>query len=494
MNLCYDYNDKYCINRKEKENKMERNQKDKIAALKLISEEIIQATYRSLLLEMRFIDVALGQLKAKSTENVEYLGTNGKFIYYNPLELVKRYHKIPNKVTHDILHTLLHCVFKHLFLKKSYLPYWDLACDITIEQLISTIKVPCIKYLHPKKEKILQEIEGIVDQFTPQNVMTYLQLKNLTDEHFQQLVEVFETDDHDVWHNSENSRGNSGENGEGSEVASEGSSGGGNGEVDIISISMEEMEKIWSNISRAIELNMISFHKQQGNMAGSFQQKLKQINREPYDYSKFLKKFAQLQEVTKVNHDEFDYIFYTYGLNMYENMPLIEPLEYKDSHVIKDFVIAIDTSGSTSGEIVQKFLQKTYNMLKSTESFSQTINLYIIQCDAQIQEVAHIKSELELDQYIKNLTIKGLGGTDFRPVFGYMRKLLEEKAFTKLKGLIYFTDGYGTFPKEKTPYETAFVFVVPEDYENVTVPPWAMKVLLTENEIKEFKEDKLFNQ
>lgn len=39
-------------------------------------------------------------------------------------------------------------------------------------------------------------------------------------------------------------------------------------------------------------------------------------------------------------------------------MLLIEPLEYKEDKVIKDFVIAIDTSGSCAGELVKKFLNK----------------------------------------------------------------------------------------------------------------------------------------
>lgn len=466
---------------------MKRSEKDKEAAVKLVSEKIIQTAYRTLLLEMRYIDVALAKLKAKPSLRVEYIGTNGSTLFYNELEVVKRYQKIPNRVTHDILHCLLHCVFKHLFYKNAKLPGWDLACDITVQQLISTIKAPGIQYIHPLKEKELAKIANVVDQFTPQNVMAYLQLSALTGEDLTALEEVFYVDDHEVWHEPEQPKGGQGQGG-GLIVIGEGQ-GDEQSSCNIVGIpiSMEELEKIWSNISLTIEVNMASFQKKQGIMAGNLQQQLKQLNREPYDYSKFLKKFAQLQEVTKVNHDEFDYIFYTYGLNMYENMPLIEPLEYKDSHVIKDFVIAIDTSGSTSGKIVQTFLQKTYNILKSTESFSSIINLYIIQCDARIQEVAHIKNQEQLDDYIQNLVIKGLGGTDFRPVFGYVRKLLEEKAFTKLKGLIYFTDGYGTFPTEKTPYDTAFVFIVAEDYENVTVPPWAMKVLLTENEIKEFK-------
>ena len=46
-----------------------------------------------------------------------------------------------------------------------------------------------------------------------------------------------------------------------------------------------------------------------------------------------------------------------------------------------------------------------------------------------------------------------------------------------LKGLIYFTDGYGTFPVKKPPYETACVFMK-EDYRDVDVPPWAIKLII----------------
>ena len=47
------------------------------------------------------------------------------------------------------------------------------------------------------------------------------------------------------------------------------------------------------------------------------------------------------------------------------------------------------------------------------------------------------------------MKIKGLGGTDFRPVFNLVDKLILDKEFTNLKGLIYFTDGYGDFPAQK---------------------------------------------
>lgn len=80
------------------------------------------------------------------------------------------------------------------------------------------------------------------------------------------------------------------------------------------------------------------------------------------------------------------------------------------------------------------------------------------------------------------MQIRGLGGTDFRPVFEYVEKLRREKEFVNLKGLIYFTDGYGTFPEKKTDYYTAFVFV-DDEYNNPEVPVWAMKLVLQKEEI-----------
>jgi predicted metal-dependent peptidase len=141
-----------------------------------------------------------------------------------------------------------------------------------------------------------------------------------------------------------------------------------------------------------------------GDKAGSLLQNLGEVNRERYDYKSFLKKFAVMGEAMKINDDEFDYVFYTYGLKLYKKMPLIEPLEYKDVKKIRDFAIIIDTSGSVQGELVQTFINKTYNILKETESFFSKINLYIIQCDAEVQEAVKITSQEEFEEYIRVLS------------------------------------------------------------------------------------------
>ena len=242
------------------------------------------------------------------------------------------------------------------------------------------------------------------------------------------------------------------------------------------------LEESWKTISERMQVDAETFGKQRGDLAGTFLQNLKEVNREKYDYTSFLKKFSVLGEAMKTSDDEFDQIFYTYGLKLYEKMPLVEPLEYKEVKRIREFVIAIDTSGSVAGEEVQAFVQKTYNILKSTESFFAKINLHIIQCDADIQEHVKITSGEEFDEYLKNMKLHGFGGTDFRPVFQKVDELIKEKEFRNLKGLIYFTDGYGVFPERKPNYDTAFVFVR-DNYEIPEVPPWAIKLILEKEDI-----------
>ncbi len=38
-------------------------------------------------------------------------------------------------------------------------------------------------------------------------------------------------------------------------------------------------------------------------------------------------------------------------MELYGNMPLVEPLEYKETDRVRDFVIAIDTSESVRGRL-----------------------------------------------------------------------------------------------------------------------------------------------
>ena len=201
-----------------------------------------------------------------------------------------------------------------------------------------------------------------------------------------------------------------------------------------------------------------------------------------YNYTEFLKRFGIHSETIRLSEEEFDNNYYTYGLDLYGDIPLIEPLEYRDKKNIRDFVIAIDTSGSVKGEIVQKFVQHTHDVLAAQNSFDTIINLYIIQCDDEIRDVEVIKSPDDFERYFIDKEIKGLGRTDFRPVFEYVGKLLEERRLTDLRGVLYFTDGMGKFPEKAPGYDVAFI-IHNDSMRDVWVPDWAMKIEMQGEEI-----------
>lgn len=356
--------------------------------------------------------------------------------------------------------------------------YWDLACDIAVEHVITELGLKAVTTVRERQQaQYIAAVKHDLKHVTAEKIYSYLRQTVPDPAKVSEIRGLFYADNHEIWYMTVEEielkfgMAAGGQQGEGS------SENGSNA----VGISAA-MSSVWQTIAQRMQIDMETFGKQRGILPGAMAQNLAAVNREKYDYTAFLKKFAVMGEQMRINDDEFDYIFYTYGLKLYEKMPLVEPLEYKEVKAIKEFVIAIDTSGSTSGDLVQKFVQKTYNILKSTESFFSKINLHIIQCDADIQEDKKITCQEDFDEYLKTMKIRGLGGTDLRPVFEYVEQLRKNKEFTNLKGLIYFTDGYGEFPAKKPDYDTAFVFV-DDEYNNPDVPPWAIKLVLQKDEI-----------
>ena len=80
---------------------------------------------------------------------------------------------------------------------------------------------------------------------------------------------------------------------------------------------------------------------------------------------------------------------------------MIEPLEYRESKKVREFVIAIDTSASCDGEAVKAFLRKTYAILKSHDNFFTQINVHILQCDNQVQEDRKITGQEDLETFLR---------------------------------------------------------------------------------------------
>lgn len=444
---------------------------DKQEKVNKLAWDVLILSRNTLLVNLRFLDAALSQFEFFPIEESTLL-TDGKHILYNPRHILECYKTAKEIPVRDYLHMVMHCVFKHMYMDPTLnRPYWDLACDIAVENVITELRLNTVAA--PRERQQAQYIAAIKKELkhvTAEKIYSYLRQTVPDPNKIAEIRGLFYADNHEIWYMTV------------AEIEVRFGLSSGMGEDENGTESRAVMAAVWTGISERMQVDLETFGKQRGLLPGSLTQNLQAVNREKYDYTAFLKKFAVMGEAMKINDDEFDYIFYTYGLQLYEKMPLIEPLEYKEIKAIKEFVIAIDTSGSTSGELVQKFVQKTYNILKSTESFCTKINLHIIQCDADIQEDKKITCQEEFDEYLKTMKIHGLGGTDFRPVFQYVEQLRQNREFTNLKGLIYFTDGYGTFPTKKPDYDTAFVFI-DDDYNNPNVPSWAIKLVLQKDEI-----------
>lgn len=480
---------------------------------------VLNVSRNTLSIHLRFMNLAISRLRWLSIPDAvqeipmlqplldeTVLATEGTTIFYDPMGLCKLYAADKNNGPRAYMHLILHGVFRHFEVKPSVLqPLWDLACDMAVEGVINDLNLP----MHTNAQaagqvQVLQQIAPRVNNLlTAEKLYTYLRMNPPSETEFTRLKRLFSPDNHALWYAptarvamaEEQAAGDNGGGTSGTSQRGQPNDGQpDDGQPEDASTAQAQaalsaLLQDWQHIAEQMQTDLETFHKQRGDEAGGMMQNLRAVNREKYDYTAFLKKFAVMGEAMRINDDEFDYVFYSYGMQLFpeKRMPLIEPLEYKDVKHIREFVIAIDTSGSVMGEQVQAFLQKTYNILQSTESFFSRINVHIIQCDADIQEDIKITSREDFDRYLQTMTIKGLGGTDFRPVFRRVDEMIQDGEFANLKGLIYFTDGYGLFPERMPAYKTAFVFVE-DGCEIPEVPVWAMRLVLTREEVEEMAE------
>lgn len=480
---------------------------------------ILNVSRNTLSIHLRFMNLAISRLRWLSIPDAvqempmlqplldeTVLATEGTTILYDPTALCKLYAADKNNGPRAYMHLILHGVFRHFEVKPSVLhPLWDLACDMAVEGVINDLNLPMLTNAQAAGQvQVLQQIAPRVNNLlTAEKIYAYLRMNPPSETEFARLKRLFSPDNHALWYaptarvamaekqaTVDNGGGTSGTSQRGQPDDDRPNDGqqedAGTAQAQA---ALSALLQDWQHIAEQMQTDLETFNKQRGDEAGGMMQNLRAVNREKYDYTAFLKKFAVMGEAMRINDDEFDYVFYSYGMQLFpeKRMPLIEPLEYKDVKRIREFVIAIDTSGSVMGEQVQAFLQKTYNILQSTESFFSRINIHIIQCDEDIQEDIKITSREEFDHYLQTMAIKGLGGTDFRPVFQRVDKMIREGEFANLKGLIYFTDGYGVFPERMPAYKTAFVFVE-DGCEIPEVPVWAMKLVLTREEVEEMAE------
>ena len=467
------------------------------------------------------MDLAVAALSGIPSKRTETVGTDGSSLFFLPDFLIKAYAENPQMILRGYFHLLLHCLYFHLQRPPQCEErLWNLACDIAVEQIVereikkwgnryhfnswneerreagekhltwkcektkspieeknekssqatnanqqrneksnlskekdyqSIKKDPNLRWSQAEKMKEIEEIRGYVwQQFTGHAASAQAVYESLQDAVFpyaiEQMEEAFCFDDHSLWKIPEEQQA--------------------------------EVRRKWEKIRKE---SGSGGSRMGGTSAGSgngnFQETLEIAKKSRGDYRKFLRQFAVLREELKLDQTSFDYIYYSYGMEHYGNIPLIEPLEYSEVNRLEELVIAIDTSGSCTSKMVEQFLAETYGILSEKENFFEKMNVYLIQCDCCIQNVKHITSRSDWEMCGKCVEIHGRGGTYFRPVFGYIEKLKQKRALKNLRALIYFTDGDGIYPEQRPEYETAFVSLG-KSKRQIYTPDWVWRMYI----------------
>ena len=423
--------------------------------LTAIGLEILQTARNELYLNLPYLDVALCSLDFQPGGGVTLsLATDGETLYYDGSFLSERYLRSRTAVDRAYLHVLLHCMLRHLWKKRGRAPeLWDLACDVAVESILDELDYPCLAGgFVPAKQKFYGECRAEMPVLTAEGIYRHLLRLDLPEYELARLQRTFLVDDHGLWDPDQQDQE-----------------------------QQKQREQKWQGVSEKTQTGLETVLAGKATGGEAVLEQIQVANRDDVDYRTFLRRFAVPREVMAVDGDAFDYIFYTYGLQLYGNMPLVEPPETKEEKRIEDFVIAVDTSMSTSGELVKAFLKETFGLLKTGESFFAKCNIAVMQCDDAVRDLTFLHSTDELDRFAACLTLTGGGGTDFRPAFAKIEELRRDGTLRDLQGVLYFTDGKGTYPTRRPPYETAFLFLEtgtpPPD-----TPPWAMRLVLSPEE------------
>lgn len=413
--------------------------------------DIINTSRNQLYMAMPYLDEALCALLPLPGGGVTVTAaTNGEELYYSGAYLADQFMRSSTLCSRLYLHMILHCILRHLIKKKGRDPVlWDLACDAAVESILDDLPYPCIKANpNPARQKFYGECLCSLKVLTAEGIYRVLLKEKRSEFELARLQRAFLMDDHGIWDMDGQDSSQSADN-----------------------------DSKWKDIASRVQTGMETALTQQANGGEAVLEQLRISARNDVDYRAFLRRFAAPREVIRSDHDAFDYIYYTYGLSHYGNMPLIEPPETREEKRIEDLVLVIDTSMSTSGELVREFLRCTYSILRSTETFTQRLNIHIIQCDDTVRSDVVIHSMEQLRKYMDNVSLSGGSATDFRPVFEHISALQKEGQFSSLRGLIYFTDGMGIYPSQRPDYETAFV-LLEEPPINYKMPPWAIRIVL----------------
>ena len=465
-----------------------------------LGNQIWSSVKTELLLSMRFMAPALSVLEIKRDMSTASVGTDAVSVLYNPNYVYKTYVEDPSKLNRTYLHMLMHCMFRHMYEadKFSDTELWDLACDIAVEHILDSMDYQCIyRVSSDLRERWYERLENELKVLTAEKLYRYFEEhcewlipdigrgdlteaesqneapdESIIDEDiWNRLVREFKLDDHGFWERLEDKKDEAQNQPDKPDIDMQ-------MQLRLRRANKKEVEEAWKDTAKRIKNDIASLGDEKSAESGSLKFYLKAETQEKVYFTDFLNQIAVVREEIRIDPDSFDYGLYNYGMEIYGNMPLIEENEYSETHKVDELVIAIDTSASCSEELVQTFLNETAGILRQSENFFREIHVHIIECDNKIQNDLVINHPEEMEHYADKFEVSGGYGTDFRPVFSYVDDLRKKGELKHLRGLMYFTDGFGDYPEKPTDYDTAFVYPSDKETGADKMPNWAIQLYI----------------
>lgn len=280
-----------------------------------LAREILVLSRNTLLVNLRFLDAALNMLELHPCEESTLL-TDGQYLIFNPQHVLESYKLAKEIPVRDYLHVVMHCVFQHMFMDPTLdRVYWDLACDITVENVIAELGLKSTAAAREQKQlQYLASLKKELKFLTAEKI--YAALRQIDTDHarINEIRALFYADNHEIWYMTDEQKAVA------YNLPDE------NSQNIRKKLNREALAQLWKDISERMKVDVDDFSELHGNIPGAMKQNLSAVNREKYDYYSFLKKFAVMGEMMKINDDEFDYVFYTYVCSFMRICPLLSRL------------------------------------------------------------------------------------------------------------------------------------------------------------------------
>lgn len=426
---------------------------------KKLAQEILQLSRRRISGENSLLLSALytmDDVERKEWEGAEEpLSTDGAHIYYTAEKVVEDFRGGADNVAKQLLHIVSHCLLGHLPAREEERnkELFDGVADFQVNQFASTLCPELVCW-----------DEDCQIGWEPISVICRRVERQGAGDEWTEDADYHHMDDHDLWAVPPQSQ------------------------TPTLPMPIpcnwgEILEQMHQDSQEAEMRTDRPGGRDGGDTVGHMIQQIFAQRETAVSYQDILRELLTVTEQERVDVQSIDPVWYHLGVEMLDGAPMIEPLESGETRAVMDLVVAIDTSGSCEGDICRRFIQELGGLMRDVEQEGVRYRLLLLQCDTEIQQEVLVENQEDVERLGEVFEPRGFGGTDFSPVFEQVAHRQEDGTLGQVKGLIYFSDGWGNFPQVGPEYPTIFVLHDSDGRPNRRIPNWVRAVELNETEL-----------